>query len=178
MFHSYIIIKPDGEKFFDEILYLLNKQFNVCEVLKIENFDKACMPLYLDDAAIERGNVPVITGIAEIWKRYYCTSAYYILLANKTYMRSHSEMINAVCDFKKNFRKEHLPPYGYIESKLNLEDIPYQEYGYHFAENLFRKRAEIGYDGWTYTLQINAIHSPDSVDAYIRETTCLKPFLK
>ena len=59
-----------------------------------------------------------------------------------------------------------------------IEDIPYQEYGYHFAENSFRKRAEIGYDGWTYTLQINAIHSPDSVDAYIRETTCLKPFLK
>lgn len=43
MFHSYIIIKPDGERFFNEILCLLKKQFNICKVLKVENFDKVAM---------------------------------------------------------------------------------------------------------------------------------------
>lgn len=178
MFHSYIIIKPDGERFFNEILCLLKKQFNICKVLKIENFDKVAMPLYLDDAAIERGNIPVIAGIATIWKRDYSNSAYYVLLENKTSMKSHSEMIDAVCAFKKKFRKEHLPPYGYIELKLRLGDIPYKEYGYHFSEELFKKRAIVWNGDWVYALQTNAIHSPDSVDSYIRETMCLKPFLK
>ena len=69
------------------------------------------------------------------------------------------------------------PPYGYIESKLRLVDIPYKEYGYDFSEE-FKKRAIVWNGDWVYVLQTNAIHSPDSVDSYIRETICLKSFLK
>lgn len=135
---SYILVKPDGIKFFDAIRNSLKENsINVKKVYCIQNFDQVAIELYLNSDAVLRGNAPIIIGINEVWKKQYGTTAYMFLVTSSE--GTGEAFVEKVCAFKKRFRKEHIQG-AYVGVIANVDEHIYSEYGLVFSKTLAEKR--------------------------------------
>ena len=63
MARTYLIIKPDGMKFKKEVMTMLKSKYEIIAVYELHDFCNIAVELYLDEEAIQRGNLPIIFGI-------------------------------------------------------------------------------------------------------------------
>lgn len=167
---SYILVKPDGIKFFDTIRNSLKaNSINVKKVYCIQNFDQVAIELYLNPDAVLRGNAPIIIGINEVWKKQYGTTAYMFLVTSPE--GAEKAFVERVCAWKKRFRKEHIQG-AYVGVVTNVEEKTYTDYGVVFSKTFAEKRKLEGKE-YCYELQLNAIHSPDDISALKQELRVL-----
>ena len=173
---SYLIIKPDGLTMKDKIFSELSSDFKITHIIPIKDFCPLAKELYLDDDARERGNEAIIIGINTVWSNEYSKSAILIIVEAKDDIISQADFVLQVCQFKKKFRKKHIPN-AYIEFIIAPFEIDYKKFEAKVPNpELLKKRLNKEDD--MYHLQLNGLHCPDSIESYYREINLIKKYLK
>lgn len=174
MARTYLIIKPDGMKFKKEVMTMLKSKYEIIAVYELHNFCNIAVELYLDEEAIQRGNLPIIFGINHIWRNIYKIEKAILLILESRAECSQYNFIMEVCHFKKKYRSEHIEN-GYVEYEISPQEIDYTYDKTCFVHDFDYKRLDNSTN--TYFLQVNALHCPDTVESYEREIKILKKYI-
>lgn len=174
---SFMIVKPDGYDLYSRLLEEMSTcKINIKSSIKIKDFDKLAIPLYLDESAIARGNAPIIFGINKVWEEEYHSTEATLLVVSANNKVSHDEFVKKVCSFKKWFRAKYIKN-AYKAIAINADKLAYSKDDLDSDANL-RKRLKYAPNGNPiYNLQLNALHSPDDLKSFYRESEIIAKFL-
>lgn len=156
--YSYMIVKPNGEKHFAEIIFAIRRaNFDIEEMYKISDYEHVNMLLHPEEEKHK-----YIIPINRVYKDFYSNYGIIILIskANISYQNFVTEIVNLKIEIRNKY------DYDYIASILDISKIgmPYNGETVKIISKSYLEVAKqkMNGKGSYLIISINELHSPDS----------------
>lgn len=168
--YSYMIIKPNGEKHFSEIVSAIRgHDFTIEGMYAINDYEYVNILLHP-----EKEKHKYIVSINRVYKDFYCNNAILILVSKENV--SYRKLVMEIVNLKLEIRSKY--DYNYIATILDISKIGMQ-YNGESVKIINMSQVEVAKQkmnekGTYLIISINELHSPDaSIENTINELKLL-----
>ena len=168
--YSYMIVKPNGEKHFSEIVWTIRERdFTIEGMFAINDYEHVNILLHP-----EKEKHKYIVPINKVYKDFYCNMAILILVSKENI--SYRKLVMEIVQLKLEIRARY--DYNYIATILDISKMGMQ-YNGEVVKIISKSQEEVSKQkmnekGTYLIISINELHSPDcSIENTINELTLL-----